>query len=149
MNIAEFTKILLPITELYGRTLSPAAIQVYFEDVELLDAETFKTLLKHHRASEQGKFWPTFSHLIAQAGTEDDVCAKAGIEFDHDSSIDKSISTFDRASETTFQTVARRKRYIERKKLEWKQTTPIQRLSNSVLLPGITYSKNYKILVES
>ena len=136
MKKLEFTEILLPITELYGRVLSPAALQIYFEDVEFLTPEQFKVLLKNHRASEQGKFWPTFSHLLEQAGTESDVATRAGIDFDKNNGIDGTPS-FNRQRETEFDTKHRRKIYIEGQKLEWKKTTPIKRLANSVLLPNI------------
>lgn len=141
MNIADFTKTIFPVTELYSKTLSAAAIQLYFEDVEFLDAETFRSLLKKHRASEQGKFWPTFSHLIDLAGTENDAGVKAGIDFDNNLKID-GTGHFDIANETVIKRASRRKIWVERKKLEWKNIDPIERLQGPLSLPDMSVKKD-------
>ena len=141
MNKKEFTEVILPVTELYSRVFSAAALQLYFEDVQSLDAETFSALLKKHRATEQGKFWPTFSHLVDLAGTENDAGAKAGIEFDKNTGID-GTGSFDRNQETQIKTATRRKNWVERKKLEWKNTGALEKLSNPLTLPDMSIKKS-------
>lgn len=137
MNKAEFIKTIIPIAEYYSKNLTDGLVEVYFQQAEELTVEVFDRLLKNHLASGQGKFWPTFSHILDQAGTESDIATRAGIDFDKNNAID-GTSSFDRQREKEFDTKQRRKIYIEGQKLEWKKTTPIQRLANSVLLPNLS-----------
>ena len=75
------------------------------------------------------------------AGTENDAGAKAGIEFDKNTGID-GTGTFDRNQESQIKTATRRKNWIERKKLEWKNTDVLEKLSNPLTLPDMSVKKS-------
>ena len=134
MNKNEFIKVLLPTAEYYSKVLTDGLIEVYYHQAKDLDFELFGLLVKNHIAdSDQGRFWPTFAHLTAQAGNEKDIATQAGIDFDKNPKIDGTCS-FDIRNENTIKTASRRKNWIEREVLEWKKTTPIERLTNSPLI---------------
>ncbi len=139
MNKNEFKQSIALVAEYYSKTLTDGLVAVYFDNVSDLPIEVFDLLLKKHIASEQGKFWPTFSHLLEQAGTESDEATRAGIEFDKNTGID-GTGHFDRNQETQFKTAERRKRYIKSQQLAWKKTTPAEKLATSILLPYVAQS---------
>ena len=138
MNNIDFVKIMTPAADYYGKSLTGGLAKVYFNLVKDLDAIVLDALLtKHMSDPNQGMFWPTFAHLMAQAGTESDTAIQAGIDFDKNTGID-GTGSFDRRQESQIATASRRKKWIERAKLEWKETPAIERLINSPLLESST-----------
>lgn len=114
MKKIEFVKIIAPVAEYYGRTLTDAAIMLYFEEAKQIQAEAFEYLIRMHiRDPEQGAFYPTLAHVLSQAQNKTEIARIAGIAFDQDSSID-GTGRFDRNSETKQQLEIRRKHYVDR-----------------------------------
>ena len=134
MNKQDFLKALLPVGEYYSKNFTDGLIAVYYEQAKELDSNTFESLIKKHMSdTDQGRFWPTFAHLAAQAGTEDDVMTQSGIDFDNNPKIDGTIS-FHLARESVNDRAGRRKIYSSKKRLEWKKTDPVERIKQHKLL---------------
>ena len=147
MNRQEFVKIIAPISEYYaGKPMADAAIEVYFDLAKSLPADIFDHLIRFHMTDpDQGRFFPTMAHVMAQAGTESDAKAQAGIEFDRNTGID-GTSSFDRKQESMSAKASRRNAYIARSVAEWRESDPVSRIINSARIPEqmknayITYS---------
>tara|TARA_R110002049_G_scaffold282589_2_gene462421 strand:- start:3268 stop:3747 length:480 start_codon:yes stop_codon:yes gene_type:complete len=135
MKKSEFVKIIFPVCEYYGRTLSESATTLYFEAAKDIDAKAFEFLINSHIADpDQGKFFPTLAHVTAQASSESDIKMQAAIEFDSNPKID-GISTFDFQKETKEQEDARRRKYIANVVDGWKGSTSLERIAYSEKVP--------------
>lgn len=148
MNRKEFVMIIAPVSEYYsGKPMTDAAIEVYFELAKELPADIFEHLIKlHMKDSDHGRFFPTMAHVMAQAGTDADAKAQAGIEFDRNPGIDGTCS-FDRRQESMTATAARKNAYISRRVAEWKESDSVSKIINSPRIPEkmktdyLTYNK--------
>lgn len=129
MTLEEFLKIMLPVQEYYRQTLSKPALTIYHQTAQELPADLFESLIRKHIADpEQGKFFPTFSHVISQAGNENDIRARASAEFDKNPCVDGTIK-FDAHKETVSMRAERKRRYVDQQVSDWRQSTPMQRLA--------------------
>lgn len=132
MTKTEFLKIILPLAEYYhGKTMQDAVAEVYYRAAKDLPADVFEALIKMHIADpDQGRFFPTFAHVIAQAGTEPDIAAHAGIAFDKKPGID-GTGSFDCQNESQHTRSTRRARYVQRVVAQWKESSAVEKMANS------------------
>lgn len=136
MNKTEFTKIIFPICEYYGKTLSDAAIALYFDAAKEIDSSAFEHLVKLHLADpDQGKFFPTLAHIVSQASNETDIKRQAAIDFDKNPRID-GTSPFDLQKETRDQREARRRKFITEIVDDWKDASMLERVAYSERVPA-------------
>lgn len=135
MNKTEFIEIIAPLAEYYGKTLTDAAVMVYFQASKEIDANAFQHLINLHMGDpDQGKFFPTLAHLAGQASDEKTVTRQAGIEFDTNPRADGS-STFDIQQESKYQLDIRRKRFIANVVEEWSAASTVERIACSEKIP--------------
>lgn len=135
MKKTDFVKIIFPLCEYYGKTLSDAAIALYFEAAKDIDTQAFEYLVKLHLADpDQGKFFPTLAHIVGQASNETDIKRQAAIEFDENPRID-GTSPFDLQKESRDHLEARRRKYISEVVDDWKDSSMIERIAYSDRVP--------------
>lgn len=135
MNKKEFLETIVPVAEYYGRAMSEAAFAVYYESCKHLNRATFDHLVRAHIADpDHGRYFPTFSHLVAQAGDEKDIARQAGVAFDDRPNID-GTGWFDVQQESKSDRDARKRRYVARCVDEWKGRSAIERIAHSSRLP--------------
>lgn len=137
MDRQEFLEILLPVAELYGKKLGEAALTEYYKDVEFLNSDDFRYLMKKHRKDpDQGKYFPIAPHLLSQASNEQSVKTQAGIEFDKNPKIDGTIS-FDVQKETYAQRAERRRRYVGKLVESWKAQSSAEKINGQKNLEDV------------
>lgn len=135
MTKTDFVKIIAPVAEYYGRTLSDAALQVYYEAAKEISAQAFEHLVRMHIAHpEQGRFFPTLAHVAAQAGEESDIARQAGIDFDNEPNID-GTGWFDCNHETKHDREQRRRKYIAKCVDQWRSAPALERIAHSENIP--------------
>ena len=135
MTKQEFIQIIVPVSEYYGRAMTEAAIKVYYQVAKDIDAPAFEHLINLHIADpDQGMFFPTLSHLSAQASCEADIKRQASIEFEANPSIDGTIP-FDVKAEKKEHREARKRNFVSKQLDEWKGRTAIERIAYSDRVP--------------
>jgi len=148
MNKSEFIEIIIPLAEYYGKTLTDAAMMVYFEAAKFIDALAFQHLVKMHMTDpDQGKFFPTLAHIVGQASDEKTVSRQAGIAFDKNPKID-GTSGFDVKKESKQQLETRRRHWIASQSDDWKSASAIERIAFSEKIP-LEYKTNMLISLDS
>lgn len=132
MKRENFARIITPVFEYYARQVTDAAIAVYFEAIKELDEKTFEQCLwRHVRDPNQGQFFPTAAHIVAQICNDATISARLNSNFDSDPCID-GTSRFDAARESHTQRDIRRKRYIA-KCLDQVKSMPLQKRATLLL----------------
>jgi hypothetical protein len=140
VNKEQFLKIILPTASYYSKEMPSELITIYFNQAHEIDAEAFEFLINQHmKDSDQGRFFPTFAHLIAQAGTESQIKVEAGRLFEKNPLID-GYSSYDAQRESVEKRESRKRRFVSEYLEDWKDSTPIEKIAFSEKIP-----ESYKI----
>lgn len=135
MNRQEFVQVMIPVAQYYTKELTDSLIKIYYAQASELSVEAFEYLINMHmKDPDQGRFFPTFAHLIAQGGTEDDIKVEAKKIFDNNPCID-GIGSYQAKLESIDKRNARRSAYIRSYVSEWKECTSLEKLAFSKRIP--------------
>jgi hypothetical protein len=135
MNKTDFVKIIFPVAEYYGRTLSEMAITLYYEAAKEIDAPVFEHLIKMHLSDpDQGRFFPAFAHVVAQASSEASTRIEAGAEFDSNPMIDGADS-FRVKNESIEGRETRKRAFISNVLNDYRNASVVERIAYSDKVP--------------
>lgn len=126
---------MLPVAEYYSKEMPECLIKIYYEQAKELSVECLEFLISMHmKDPDQGRFFPTFAHLLAQAGTENDIKAEAHKAFDKNPCID-GVCSYEVRHESIDKRNLRRSAYIRNYVSDWKDCSEIEKISFSTRIP--------------
>lgn len=120
---------------MYSKEISTELANLWYSRFKGLPTEVFVMALQDHMDdTSEGKFFPTFAHILCQIiGTEDDAAVRYGIEFDDKPTCDGTQS-FDVQREKSIQRDMRRKRWVESNLARWRSATTERKIEYSLTL---------------